>query len=74
VDKMDAMKKFISVLNNNPDAAYDFICNNYYNMSKEDLKNVAKELLFVIHAKMEKEEHNKALGYVAEELECIYAD
>ena len=69
---MDTMKKFINVLENNPNEAYDFICNNYQYMSKEELKNIAKELLYVIYDKMDEKEHNDALGNVAEELKFFY--
>ena len=68
------MKEFIGVLKNNPDGAYDFICNNYYNMSKEELKNIAKELLYAVHYNMTKVEHNKILSDVASELEDTYAE
>lgn len=71
---IDAMTEFISILEHNPDAAYDFICNNYYRMSKEELKDATKELLFVIHAMMDKNEHDKALSYVAEELRNSYTE
>lgn len=71
---MDAMKEFIGVLKSCPNSAYDFICNNYYRMSKEELKDVAKELLYIIHVMMDEKEHDKALGYVAEELENSYEE
>ena len=69
---MMEMRYFIGVLKSNPNAAYDFICNNYYKMSKDELKDIAKELLFIMHVKMTEEEHDKALGFVAEELENFY--
>ena len=62
------MLELVNVLKNNPDGAYDFICNNYYNMSKEELKDIIKELLYAIHTNMDKAEHNKILGDVAVEL------
>lgn len=68
------MNYLIGVFKSNPSAAYDYICNNYYKMSKEELKDVAKELIFVIHAMMTEEEHDKALGYVAEELRDSYME
>ena len=71
---MDVMKEFIGVLKHSPNSAYDFICNNYYRMSKEELKNIAKELLFVIHVKTTAAEHDKALEYVAIELEDFYSE
>ena len=62
------MKELINVLKNNPDGAYDYLANNYYNMSKEELKEFAKELLYAIHTNTTKAEHNKILDDVAEEL------
>ncbi len=69
------MKDFIDVLKNNPDNAYDFICNNYYKMSKEELKDIAKELLFAVYDNViNTAEHNKILNDVAEELENSYIE
>ena len=68
------MQELINVLKNNPDGAYDFICNNYYNMSKEELKDFAKELLYAIHSNTTKIEHNKMLDDVAEELAESYEE
>lgn len=71
---MDAMKEFIDVLKNNPDGAYDFICNNYYNMSKEELKNVIKELLYAVYDNLDRAEHNKIFYDVAMELVDAYEE
>lgn len=68
------MLEFINVLKNNPDGAYDFICNNYYKMSKEELKDVAKELLYAIHSNTDKTEHDKMLDDVATELAESYEE
>lgn len=65
---MDAMKEFINVLKNQPNGAYDFICNHYYEMDKADLQKVAKELLYAIHTNTDTAKHNKILDDVAEEL------
>ena len=62
------MLELIETLKNNPDGAYDFICNNYYNMSKEELKDIIKELLYAVHDNTSKAEHNKILDDVAIEL------
>ena len=43
------MVEFVEVLKNNPNHAYDFIANNYYKFSKEELASVTKELLYAIH-------------------------
>lgn len=71
---MNIMKEFIELLENNPDKAYDFISNNYYKMSKDELKDIAKELLYAMYDKMTKEEHNEALADVAEELKSFYTE
>lgn len=68
------MEELIKVLKNNPDGAYDFICNNYYNMSKEELKDIAKELLYAVYDNVTKAEHNKILADVATELEDFYTE
>jgi 20S proteasome alpha/beta subunit len=68
------MKEFIEVLENNPEKAFDFISNEYYKMSKDELKDIAKELLYAMYDKMTKEEHNMALADVAEELKSTYTE
>lgn len=65
---METMKEFTEVLKNNPNGAYDFICNNYYNMSKEDLHKITKELLYAIYENVNTEKHNKILNDVAVEI------
>lgn len=68
------MNEFVQVLKNNPKAAYDFISNNYYKMSVEELKDITKELLYAIHTNTTEKEHDKILSDVAEELEQQYED
>ena len=62
------MKALIEVLEKNPNGAYDYIANNYYKMSKEELRDFAKELLYAIHTNTTEKEHDKILNDVAEEL------
>lgn len=62
------MKALIEVLKENPNGAYDFIANNYYKYNKEELKDVVKELLYAIYTNVTKDEHDKILNDVAEEL------
>ena len=64
----DIMMEFVEVLKNNPNHAYDFIANNYWKMSKEELSSVAKELLYAIHY-FNKTEENEILESVGIELE-----
>lgn len=68
------MNYLIGVLKHNPYAAYDYICNNYYKMSKDELKDFAKELLFAIHTRTTEGEHNQILADVANELENTYTE
>lgn len=67
------MKEFIEILKNNPNGAYDFICNNYYKMSKEELKDITKELLYAVYENA-KDEHDIILSDVATELEDFYSE
>ena len=69
------MKDFIEVLKNNPNNAYDFICNNYYKMSKEELKDIVKELLYAVYDNViNTAEHDKIMNDVATELENFYIE
>lgn len=68
------MMELVNVLKSNPSGAYDFICNNYYKMSKEELKEFVKELLYAIHTNVSESEHNKILDDVAEELAESYTE
>ena len=64
----EMMKKFIEVLKNNPNHAYDFIANNYWKMSKEELASITKELLYAIHY-FNKLQEKEILESVGTELE-----
>lgn len=66
------MKALIEVLKNNPNNAYDYLTSNYYKMSKEELKDVAKELLYSIYENTLESEQNKILKDAAEELADQY--
>lgn len=63
------MKNFIEVLKSNPNHAYDHIANEGYKMSKEELVQIAKELLYTIYNNNTKTMHNLMLEEVADELE-----
>ena len=69
---MDTMKEFIEVLKNNPNGAYDYISNNYFEMSKDELKDIVKELLYAVYDNVTEEEHDKILMDAATELEDFY--
>lgn len=69
------MEDFINVLKNNPNGAYDYICSNYYKMSKEELKDITKELLYAIYDNViNTKEHDTIMNNVAEELESFYCE
>ena len=63
------MNEFINVLKNNPNNAYDYIANNYYTMSKSELAQITKELLYAIYENHTTTEHDEILASVGEELE-----
>ena len=71
---MDTMKEFIEVLKNNPNGAYDYISNNYFEMSKDELKDIVKELLYAVYDNVTEEEHDEILMDVATELEDFYLE
>lgn len=64
------MKDLIEVLKSNPNHAYDFIANNYYKFSKEELASVTKELLYAVHY-FNEEQEGAILYNVGVELEDI---
>ena len=63
------MEKFIEVLKNNPKHTYDYICNNYYNYSKEELKDILKEFVYFSMYHTTKEVDTTISEKVVEELE-----
>ena len=63
------MKNFIEVLKNNPNHAYDHIANEGYKMSKTELVQIAKELLYTIYSNNTEAMQNLMLEEVADELE-----
>ena len=69
-----AMAQFTEVLKNNPDHAYDFIGQNYWKMSKDELTNIVKELLFGVKEYVYKQEYKDIMENVAVELDEQYED
>ena len=70
----DAMKKFVEILRNNPDEAFDYIANNGYKFSSYELQSIIKELLYGIYYEAEyglitKTDHDKILENTADQLE-----
>lgn len=73
------MKQFIQILRNNPDKAFDFISNNSYLFSKNELVDIIKELLYSIYndAKwylITTTDYNRILENAADTLEDIYTE
>lgn len=46
---------------------YDFIAQNYYNMSKEDLKELVLNLNYAMHHLLDKKEYLEITNYAIEE-------
>ena len=59
-DNKTMMEQFINCLKNNPDHAFDFIANEYYKFSKDELKDMCKELLYGIY-------HAESRSYISKE-------
>ena len=68
----EIMVQFVEILKNDPNYAYDFIAQNYWNMDKEELANIVKELLYAIHS-FNKMEEAEILESIGNELEDIYS-
>lgn len=68
------MRQFIEVLKENPNHAYDYIANNYYKFSKEELKDITKELLYTIYNNNSKAMQSIMLEEVADELADNYEE
>ena len=73
------MMEFIEILKTNPDHAYDFICNEAWNFSKDELKDIVKELLYGFYKAREnhfitKTEELEIFESISEELEEFYEE
>ena len=71
------MLQFAEILKTNPEHSYDYICQNYHKMSKEELANIIKELLFatnqaVFSGYIADVDEKTILANTAEELEELY--
>lgn len=73
-ESISTMAQFTEILRNNPDGAYDFIANNYWKMSKEEIVSITKELMYAIHSNVTKVEHDAIMLDVAIELDEQYED
>lgn len=49
---------------------YEKVVQEYYMMSKEELKDIAKEALFKLYEVLSKEEYQKAINEIYDELEA----
>ena len=67
-------KDFIETLKNNPNHAYDYIANNAWCMSKDNLTDICKELIYGIIDYETKREAREILGNVAEELTDLWEE
>ena len=65
------MEEMIRILREDCDSAYDYISNYYNDFSKEELANIAKELLYSIHTNAMSIEDD-ILNDVADELTDRY--
>lgn len=68
----NAMIQFVEVLKNNPNHAYDYIANNYHKMSKMELCDIIKELIYGIDQWVCDMEQMSVWNSVAEELQEQY--
>lgn len=69
-----ACKEFIECLENNPNHAYDCIANNAWAMSKDELTDVCKELIYGIIDYETKRDAREILKNVSEELNDLWSE
>lgn len=72
MESIKAMAEFTEVLKYNPSHAYDFICSNYWKLSKAELAEIVKELLYAIHKSCSDSQMEQLLDDVAIELDEQY--
>lgn len=66
--------ELIECLRNNPSHAYDYIANNTWAMSKSDLTDICKELIYGVIDYETKRGAREILGNVADELSDMWED
>lgn len=65
---------FIKCLKENPTHAYDYIANNAWAMSKGNLTDICKELIYAVIEYETKREAREILGNVADELDDLWEE
>lgn len=68
------MKQFIEILRNDHDKAFDFIANNAWQFSKDELRNICKELVYGIYKSVEDVDQDSLFENVADELFDWYSE
>lgn len=73
------MEQFVDCLKENPDHAFGFIANDYWKFTKDELKDICKELLYgIYHAESRgnilKDDSKVIYECTAEELEESYGE
>lgn len=73
------MNEFMEILRKNPNKAYDFIANTYWNFEKCELADIIKELLYAIYHEAEyglmtTADHDKILASTADGLAELYEE
>ena len=63
------MKQFVEILRNDHDTAFDFLADNAWKFSKDELRNISKELVYGIYMHVRDMDQNSVFETVAEELE-----
>lgn len=48
--QVDIMQEFTECLRSDPDNAYDFIAQRFYEFSKDELKDIVNELLYSLYS------------------------
>ena len=77
-NSMSVFEEFAIMLKENPDNAYDYKCQKAYELSKYELTDIIKELLYGVwhhlNNKLYQDEYYAILSDVSDELANIYKE
>lgn len=69
---MDTNEELIRTMHDEPNKAYDYFSNNYYNLTNSEKVNITKELLYAIYDMCDEDTQRKILMTAAENLADSY--
>ena len=74
MESIKTIAELLDVMKENPRRTYDFISENSYLLSKSEVIDVVKELLYSIHSFCSESQAAEMLAMAADELEYQYKE